>query len=69
METRELPPAGFESHWDAAYFLGKAEECRRLAALSPDPTLRSALMDLVQDFQAQGEHAGRLAVIAFGTSQ
>ncbi len=69
MSANENPPAGFESHWDAAWFRGKAAECRRLAGISPDPNIHAALLDLGDDFQRQSDHAERLAGIAFGRSQ
>ena len=60
------PPAGFESHWDAPWFYDRAAECRRIAELMGDGTLRTAMAALADDFQAQSEHAKVLASIALG---
>lgn len=61
----DCPPAGFESHWDAPWFRGKSDECRRIAGLVADHTLREALLNLANDFGRQSDHAALLAAVAF----
>jgi hypothetical protein len=60
------PPAGFESHWDAAWFRQKADECFRIAGLLGDANQQSTMLDIANDLKRQSDHAALLAAIAFG---
>ena len=60
----ECPPAGFESHWDAAWFRGKADACRRIAGMVAEQDLRDAMLGLANDFKRQSDHAALLAAVA-----
>ncbi len=66
MPEEDCPPAGFESHWDAAWFQRKADAARRLAGLVPDQEVRAAMLDLSNDLKRQSDHAALLAAVAFG---
>ena len=66
MSIEECPPAGFESHWDAPWFQGKADTCRRLAGLISDQQTRDAMLDLSNDLKRQADHAALLAAVALG---
>ncbi len=53
--------AGFESHWDAGFFRGKAMQCRQLASCIPDAAIRATLEEMAADFDAQGDVAAEAA--------
>ena len=53
--------AGFESHWDAGFFRGKASQCRELASCIPDAAIRATLEEMASDFDAQGDVAAEAA--------
>ncbi len=60
----ECLPAGFESHWDAEWFRRKADECRRLASLTADGSVRDGMLELARDLKRQSDNAAILAAIA-----
>ena len=60
----ECLPAGFESHWDAEWFKRRAEECRRLASLAAEESVRDGMLELARTLKRQSDHAAILAAIA-----
>ena len=60
----ECLPAGFESHWDADWFKRRSDECRRLAGLTADGSVRDGMLELARDLRRQSDHATILAAIA-----
>lgn len=52
---------GFESHWDANWFRHKAKQCRDLASMVADATMRATLEEMVADLEAQGDIAAQAA--------
>ena len=60
----ECLPAGFESHWDAAWFKRRSDECRRLADVTTDGSVRNGMLELARDLRRQSDHAAILAAIA-----
>ena len=60
----ECLPAGFESHWDAAWFKRQSDECRRLADVITDGSVRDGMLELARDLKRQSDHAAILAAIA-----
>jgi hypothetical protein len=52
---------GFESHWDASFFRGKAAQCRELASCIPDAGIRATLEEMASDFDTQGDVAAEAA--------
>ena len=60
----ECLPAGFESHWDADWFKRRSDECRRLADVTTDGSVRDGMLELARDLRRQSDHATILAAIA-----
>ncbi|WP_428484476.1 hypothetical protein [Rhodopila sp.] len=52
---------GFESHWDASWFWHKARQCRELASVVADMTIRATLEEMATDLDTQGNVAAEAA--------
>lgn len=52
---------GFESHWDATWFRHKSQQCRELATIVGDATVRATLVEMADDLDTQGNVAAEAA--------